>query len=62
MASLLKAIVLEGRHELLDDEDARWELENAVERSREREPILADGFSRREVNARFRQEEHRRLM
>ena len=29
MASLLKAIVLDGRHELLDDEDKRWELEDA---------------------------------
>jgi hypothetical protein len=62
MARLLKAIVLDGRHELLDDEDTRWALEDAVERSRERQPFLADGFSRREVNARFRQDEHRRLM
>jgi hypothetical protein len=62
MASLLKAIVLDGRHELLDDEDTRWALEDAVERSRERQPFLADGFSRREVNARFRHDEHRRLV
>ena len=62
MASLLKEIVFDGRHELLDDEDKRWELEDAVERSRERQPFLADGFSRREVNARLRQDEHRRLM
>jgi hypothetical protein len=62
MVSLLKEIVLDGRHELLDDEDKRGELEDAVERSRERQPFLADGFSRREVNARFRQDEHRRLM
>jgi hypothetical protein len=45
MASLLKAIVLDGRHELLEDEDTRWELDDAVERSRERQPFLADGFS-----------------
>lgn len=62
MASLLKAIVLEGRHELLDDEEKRWELEDAVERSRERQPFLVGELSRREVNARFRQDEHRRLM
>jgi hypothetical protein len=62
MARLLKEIVLDGRHELLDDEDKRWELEAAVERSQARQPFLADGFSRREVNARFRQDEHRRLM
>jgi hypothetical protein len=62
MASLLEEILLDGRHELLDDEEKREELENAVERSRERQPFLADQFSRREVNARFRQDEHRRLM
>lgn len=62
MARLLKAIVLDGRHELLDDEDTCWALEDAVERSHERQPFLADGFSRREVNARFRKDEHRRLM
>jgi len=62
MATLLKEIVLDGRHELLDDADKRWELEAAVERSQARQPFLADGFSRREVNARFHQDEHRRLM
>ncbi len=62
MASLLEEIALEGKRELLDDEDTRWALEDAVERSRARQPFLADGFSRREVNQRFRQDEHRRLM
>ena len=62
MISLLKAIVLDGQHELLDDEGKCWELEDAVERSQARQPFLADGFSRREVNARFRRDEHRRLM
>ena len=61
-ASLLKEIVLDGRHELLDDEDRRSELEEAVERSKARALFLAQGFSRREVNARFRKDEHRRLM
>jgi hypothetical protein len=62
MVGLLKAIVLHGQHELLDDEGKRWELEDAVERSQARQPFLADQFSRREVNARFREDEHRRLM
>jgi hypothetical protein len=62
MASLLKAIVLGGCHELLDDADQRWELEGALERLQARQLFLADEFSRREVNARFRQDEHRRLM
>lgn len=62
MAGLLKEIVLDDRLELLDDEDKHWELEGAVERSKARQPFLAEGFSRREVNARFRKDEHRRLM
>ena len=61
MATLLKAIVLDGRHELLDDEDKRWELEGALERSQARQPFLGYGFSCRAVNTRFRQDEHRRL-
>ena len=36
MARLLKEVVLDGRHELLDDQDRRWELEDAVERIRRR--------------------------
>lgn len=62
MATLLKAIVLDGRHELLDDEDKRWELEGALERSQALQPFLANGFSCRAVNTRFRQDKHRRLM
>jgi hypothetical protein len=61
-ASLLKEIVRDGRHALLDDEDQRCELEGALERLQARQPFLADGFARREVNARFRDGEHRRLM
>jgi hypothetical protein len=61
-ASLLKEIVRDGRHALLDDEDQRWKLEGALERLQARQPFLADGFARREVNARFRDGEHRRLM
>ena len=62
MTRLLEEVVLDGRHELLDDQDRRWELEDTLERSEARQPFLTEGFSRREVNARFREDEHRRLM
>ena len=62
MAEILQEVVLDGKPEALDDDERRWELEMAVEHSKAREPFLASGFSRREVNARFRNDEHRRLM
>jgi hypothetical protein len=54
--------VLEDRPEVLDDPDARSELENAVERARTREEARGRPFSRREVNASFRDGEHHNLM
>ena len=48
--------------ELLDDEDTRWRLEDAVERSKAREYAQGRPFSRRTVSARFRKGEHRDLM
>ena len=62
MAEILQEVVLDGKPEVLDDNERRWELEMEVERSKAREPFLASGFSRREVNTRFRNGEHRRLM
>ena len=62
MADLVEEIVLERRPEILDDPERCDELERAVERMRARLPFLEDRFSRREVNARFRGDEHRRLM
>jgi hypothetical protein len=62
MVSLLDAIVLKGKRELLDDPETRWTFENAVERSKAREPFLAESFSRREVNARLRKRGHLSLM
>jgi hypothetical protein len=62
MASLLQEVVLEGKPELLDDPHMREELERAVERMKARQPFLENDFSRRDVNARFRKDEHRRLM
>ena len=62
VADLVEEIVLERRPEILDDPERCDELERAVERMRARLPFLEDRFSRREVNARFRGDEHRRLM
>lgn len=62
MVDVLDAVVLKGRHELLDDPETRWAFEGAVERSKAREPFLAESFSRREVNARLRKNEHLSLM
>jgi hypothetical protein len=58
MAEIIGEVVLERRMELLDDDDTRWRLERAVERSKARERAQGQAFSRRAVNARFRKGEH----
>jgi len=45
-----------------DDSEARQELGDALERTQARAPFLATTFSPDAVNARFRQDEHLRLM
>lgn len=62
MAEIIGQIVLERRAELLDDEETRWRLEDAVERSQARERTRGRPFSRRMVNARLRKGEHLNLM
>lgn len=62
MAEILCQVVLERRPALLDDEEVRWRLEEAVERTRARERARGRPFSRRAVNARLRQGEHLQLM
>ncbi len=62
MTEIIGQVVLERRTELLHDEDTRWRLEEAVERSKAREPAQGRPFSRRTANARFRQGEHLDLM
>lgn len=62
MADVLRTVVLERRPEVLDDDETRWRLEDAVERSRARERARGRPFSRRSVNARLRKGEHRELM
>ena len=62
MAEIIGQVVLDRRTDLLDDEDTHWRLEQAVERSKAREYAQGRPFSRRAVNARFRQGEHLDLM
>ncbi len=62
MAEIIGEVVLECRMELLDDEETRWRLERAVERSQARERAQGQTFSRRLVNAHFRKGEHLDLM
>jgi hypothetical protein len=62
MAEIIGQVVLERRAELLDDEETRWRLEHAVERSRAREWAQGRPFSCRTVNARLRKGEHLDLM
>ncbi len=62
MADILREAVLEDRPEVLGDEDKRWELENALERSKARERARGCPFVQRSVNARLRKGEHLDLM
>ena len=62
MVEVLRAVVLERRPEALNDDETRWRLEEAVERSRARERAQGQPFSRRSVNARLRRGEHFELM
>lgn len=62
MAEILNEAVLKNRPEVLDDQDTRWRLEVAVERSKAREDVRGRAFVRRRVNARLRKDEHLALM
>jgi hypothetical protein len=62
MAEIIGQVVLERRAELLEDEETRWRLEHAVERSRARSQAQGRPFSHRTVNTRLRRSEHLDLM
>jgi hypothetical protein len=62
MAGILGEVAQERRSDLLDDDETRWRLERAVERSKAREQAQGRAFSRRQVNARLGQGEHLELM
>jgi hypothetical protein len=62
MAEILGQVARERRLDILDDEETRWRLEDAAERSEWRKRAQGRPFSRRTVNARLRRGEHRELM
>ena len=62
MADILREVLLEDRPEVLRDEDKRWQLENALERSKARQHARGCPFMHRSVNARLHKGEHLVLM
>jgi hypothetical protein len=62
MAEVLGEIAEKRRADILDDEETRLRLEEAVERSEARERAQGRPFSRRTVNARLQRGEHLELM
>jgi hypothetical protein len=62
MAEVIDEVALSRRADLLDDDETRWQLERAVARSEARLRWEGRPFSRRAVNTRLRQGEHRVLM
>ena len=62
MAEIIGPVVLERRPEILDDEETRWRLENALDRTRARERAKGTPFSRRDVVVRLRKGEHLEFM
>lgn len=52
----------DGSEVLALDQETRWRLEDAVERGKAREQAQGRPFSRRDINARLRADEHHDLM
>ena len=63
MVEVLQQVALKDGSEVLAlDQETRGRLEDALERAKAREQAQGRPFSRREVNARLRDGEHRNLM
>jgi hypothetical protein len=62
LAEIVGDVVLERRSDALDDDETRWRLEHALERSQSRERAKAVPFTQRTANARLRGGEHRILI
>jgi hypothetical protein len=63
MVEVLEQVARKDGSEVLAlDQETRWRLENALERAKAREHAQGRPFSRRDVNARLRNGEHRDLM
>ena len=52
----------DGSEPLELDQETRWRLQDALERAKAREEAQGRPFSRREVNASLRDDEHHKLM
>jgi Plasmid pRiA4b ORF-3-like protein len=59
---VLSRVLREGRSNVLDDDDTRWRLELALERTKARERAQGKPFSRRQVNQSLSRGAHRELM
>jgi hypothetical protein len=55
-------VLRHGREAVLEDEDRAWNLREALDRSESRQRAKGQPFSRRTVNKRLREGEHRVLM
>jgi len=63
MVEVFQQVALKDGSEVLAlDQETRWRLEDALERAKAREHAQGRPFSRREVNTRLRNGEHRDLM
>ena len=62
IAEWIDDVAVIGDVAMMKDQDRLDELEWAADQMAARKPYLLAAFSRRTVNARFREEEHRRLM
>ena len=62
IAAWLEDVAIKGELDAAKDQDRLDELERASERMAARKPYLPDKFSRADANARFREDEHCRLM
>jgi hypothetical protein len=63
MVEVLQQVALKDKPEPLAlDQDARWRLEESLERAKAREEAQGRPFSRREVNASLRDGEYHNLM
>lgn len=61
MAEIVQRIALDPEAGVLDDPETRNDLEQAVDRQADRERLLWQRLSRREINAKLRQDAHQEL-
>jgi hypothetical protein len=63
MVEVLQQVALkDGSKPLALEQESRWRLEDGLERAKAREQAQGRPFSRREVNASLRDDEHHTLM